>query len=318
MKYLFLLSGENIGLAVDEAVAVVGRNASVIAKNLLVFNKASGIERLAFTKAVFRLLFVCDLKELRGRLELFAWNRIYTDNFAVRVVKSAKSKFKLSEKELAGLIWNRLKKPVVNLENPKTGICIFLIGQKAYVCILVSELKHDFESRKPRFRPGFSPVSLHPKLARVLVNLSGAKKGVVCDPFCGTGGILIEAGLMGLKPVGYDLDEKMIGKSEVNLKHSGINDFVLVQQDSTKIRVKYDYIVTDLPYGQSSYLMANLYADFLAALAKILGKRAVVVFPSKMSYRKLVRDANLEIISENSYYIHRSLSKKILVLQRKH
>ena len=68
-----------------------------------------------------------------------------------------------------------------------------------------------FEERKVQHRPFFSPISLHPKLARVLVNISAIKRDeTLLDPFCGTGGILIEAGLIGAKVIGSDIEEKMI------------------------------------------------------------------------------------------------------------
>jgi len=58
------------------------------------------------------------------------------------------------------------------------------------------ELKSGFGKRKPHMRPGFHPSSLNPKLARAFVNLTGIRKGTIVDMFCGTGGILIEAGLI--------------------------------------------------------------------------------------------------------------------------
>ncbi len=44
---------------------------------------------------------------------------------------------------------------------------------------------------------------MSPKLARCMVNLTGVKENdLVLDPFCGTGGILIEAGIMGARVIG--------------------------------------------------------------------------------------------------------------------
>ena len=64
-------------------------------------------------------------------------------------------------------------------------------------------LNRDFNKRKPQHRPFFKPTSMHPKIARLLVNLAHVKAGnTVLDPFCGTGGILIEAALMKMKVSG--------------------------------------------------------------------------------------------------------------------
>ncbi|RWZ78593.1 MAG: methyltransferase domain-containing protein [Candidatus Microsaccharimonas sossegonensis] len=67
---------------------------------------------------------------------------------------------------------------------------------------------------------------LPPKLAQIMVNLAGPlgvagnDKGSprVLDPFCGTGVILQEAGLMNYAVYGTDLSEKMIDFTRQNLK----------------------------------------------------------------------------------------------------
>jgi tRNA G10 N-methylase Trm11 len=58
---------------------------------------------------------------------------------------------------------------------------------------------------------------LPPKLAQIMVNLAGLEDGRILDPFCGTGVILQEAGLMGYRVYGTDLAEKMIRYSRDNL-----------------------------------------------------------------------------------------------------
>jgi len=58
---------------------------------------------------------------------------------------------------------------------------------------------------------------LPPKLAQILVNLSGLEKGRILDPFCGTGVILQEAGLLGYSVYGTDLAEKMVHFTRDNL-----------------------------------------------------------------------------------------------------
>lgn len=60
---------------------------------------------------------------------------------------------------------------------------------------------------------------LPPKLAQILINLatSGAKSGVLLDPFCGTGVVLQEAMLDSYSVYGTDLSEKMIDYTRRNL-----------------------------------------------------------------------------------------------------
>ncbi|HBR80399.1 MAG: putative DNA methylase [Candidatus Uhrbacteria bacterium GW2011_GWE2_45_35] len=60
---------------------------------------------------------------------------------------------------------------------------------------------------------------LPPKLARMMINLSGAElDNTVIDPFCGSGTVLMEAALMGFsKIIGGDISEKAIKDSKANL-----------------------------------------------------------------------------------------------------
>lgn len=62
-------------------------------------------------------------------------------------------------------------------------------------------------------RPGRDARSglLPPKLARMLINLARLPETVtILDPFCGSGGILTEAALLGLSATGFDTSEKAV------------------------------------------------------------------------------------------------------------
>jgi len=60
---------------------------------------------------------------------------------------------------------------------------------------------------------------LPPKLAQIMINLSGAgDNDVLLDPFCGSGTILMEASLMGFKHIiGADLSEQAISDTRKNI-----------------------------------------------------------------------------------------------------
>ncbi|MGV8140887.1 MAG: hypothetical protein ACP5NW_00435, partial [Candidatus Woesearchaeota archaeon] len=77
--------------------------------------------------------------------------------------------------------------------------------------------------------------------------------------------------------------------------------------------------VTDLPYGKSSkksHELIDLYSIFL----KNISGKAVVVMPSFMPYKALL-DKNLPkqlaVTNIISHYIHKSLTRKIIVIDRK-
>lgn len=244
-----------------------------------------------------------------------------------------------SEKELASYIWHSLHNPKVDLENPKTLIQLFAIKNKVYCSLLIKKIDYDFEARKSHLRPFPHPNSLHPKIARALVNITGIKKDdVLLDPFCGTGGFLIEVGLMNIKNIGYDINKIMINGCIENLKHYKIMNYKIKNKNAVNITDKFDYVVTDLPYGLNSNAMMgyekedwkkhrinkkiqkkdfyknleSFYLKFLKNLRKKLKKKAVIVFPDYVDYRKLLKKSKFRIEKEFSNYVHRSLTRKIV------
>jgi tRNA (guanine10-N2)-dimethyltransferase len=355
MKFALLLSKEDIHLGKEEALAILSPKSYSNVGNLLIMHlkeKEGLFNRLAYTDAVYVLLFESSYNQFIGEMERFDWKSVYRENFCVRVssilsnsIKSGNKHRKVhknikfdkklySEQNLAGFIWRGIDNPKVTLRNSKTNIRIFFTKNKVYCCLLHNELRHDFNSRKSHKRPRPSPVSLHPKLAKAMVNLTGAKnEDTVVDPFCGSGGILIEAGLMGLRVVGYDLNKKMLWKSIVNLKHFGIKSSSLLVKDFFNIRRKYKYIVTDLPYGLNTNIMQNIrvtkvnknkignyldkfYGKIISHLENILADKAVVIFPNYFDYRKALKKSKLKIKHEFERYVHNNLTRKIVVLEK--
>lgn len=86
---------------------------------------------------------------------------------------------------------------------------------------------------------------LPPKLAQIIVNLATGAKApdrdfTVLDPFCGTGVVLQEAGLMGFSPLGSDLEPRMTEYSKKNLewlqeKWDTSFDITLITGDATNL-----------------------------------------------------------------------------------
>ena len=109
----------------------------------------------------------------------------------------------------------------VDLKNPDIAIRMYITNDQVYVGIKKAAInRKQFEQRKVQHRPFFSPISLHPKLARTLVNLSQIQRNnALLDPFCGTGGILLEAGLLGAKIIGNDIEEHMIKGCKKTFDH---------------------------------------------------------------------------------------------------
>lgn len=179
--------------------------------------------------------------------------------------------------------------------------------------------KKGFLARRSHLLPAGHSTSLHPKLARALVNLTGVKAGDnILDPFCGAGGILIEAGLIGMKIVGFDIDLIMLKRAKINFDYVGVKDYKLEQKDAITISKHYGYVVTDLPYGRNSKLserdLEKLYFDFFKVLKKIKPKKTVVGLPDFVDYKSLIKKAGLKLKKEFDWYLHKSLTKKIIIL----
>ena len=87
-----------------------------------------------------------------------------------------------------------------------------------------------FDERAPLKKPFFLPGVLMPRIARAVVNMTQINDGIILDPFAGTGGILVEAGLISpaIHVVGCDIQEKMVRGSCKNLRFYGVNFDVIL------------------------------------------------------------------------------------------
>ncbi|MBM3304120.1 MAG: hypothetical protein FJY76_03405 [Candidatus Aenigmarchaeota archaeon] len=104
----------------------------------------------------------------------------------------------------------------------RSGFEVLLCMGRKHLYVAKTIAVHDpFEFRKRDLkRPIQRPIySIPPRLARIMLNLSGAKRGdVVMDPFCGIGTILGEASLMGMRVIGIDTKDSCIGDTRKNLR----------------------------------------------------------------------------------------------------
>lgn len=203
----------------------------------------------------------------------------------------------------------------VNLKDPEVRISARLFGGRYYAGIRIP-IARDFEKRKPQMRPYVHPTSMHPKLARALVNLARVGAGdTVLDPFCGTGGILIEAGLIDLDTVGWDISSDMVAGCKKNLKHYDIKAEVVRKDALTGVIEDVDAIVTDPPYGRSSYSsedITSLYTKFLDNALRMLNKGGHIVIVSPKDCRLAFE--GYDIVGSYEVRVHKSLTRKISVL----
>jgi len=211
----------------------------------------------------------------------------------------------------------------VDLESPEVELRVLITDRLHFYLSECVVDRGQFERRKVGLRPFFSPVSLHPKFARALINLTGVPTGgSLLDPFCGTGGILIEASLMGLRALGSDISADMVEGCRVNLEHFGARSERLEVVDVGDIADVFDHVdavATDPPYGRSATTMRegliSLYARSLASMAEVIkeGGGAGIVFPHPCP----VGVEGLAFVESHEQRVHKSLSRHYCVFTRR-
>lgn len=157
-------------------------------------------------------------------------------------------------------------------------------------------------SRRDYGRPASDPTSgmLPPKLARIMINLTGAEPtgATLLDPFCGSGTVLMEAGLLGYERlIGNDIEAKAVADTTTNIQWMG-QAAEIVKGDASDIAKRIegpiDAVVTE-PYlgpprlkkpavAEMGLLMGKLmtlYKKAFASTHTLLrpGGRCIVAFP---------------------------------------
>jgi tRNA (guanine10-N2)-dimethyltransferase len=211
-------------------------------------------------------------------------------------------------------------------------------GDVCLVGWVVAESRRDFGDRRPTDRPFFQPGSMAPMDARAVANLAGARPGArLLDPMCGTGGILVEAGLVGARTVGVDAQSKMVRGARENLAtylpdaHTGGLDgprphsmdagppsFDVVRGDATRLPFRdgaFDGVAVDAPYGRQSKVARHDLADLVAGTlreAARLAPRAVLV--ADRPWREAALAAGWQLTGLFDRRVHRSLVRYYHVL----
>jgi len=212
----------------------------------------------------------------------------------------------------------------VDLHRPEADVRLVLAAG-AHAGVLGGTVeRRAMDARASSHRPFSRPISIHPKYARAMVNLARMEaRGRVVDPFCGTGGILIESALMGHPSAGSDLDASMIAGTRRNLDFLGLSAQLArcdVGEFPSVLGPPVDGVVTDPPYGKSTWtdgegpddLVLRLYDACAAALGQ--GRRAVVCLHSADLLPKA--GSGLGVESIYPLRVHRSLTRHIAVLRR--
>ncbi len=347
--FFLVLSGEHISLPVHECLSIL-ESENIEFSNarkfdqILIFSGppeslTSISKRAAMVHSCCKFIFKCKnkLKSIYDHVKNIDFKEILADKnrntFAVRVkrVKEYCEHIKSVdlERKIGKIIKNQLNNKIkVNLEKPDIlfyGVLTedsFIFGEK-----LLEVNRTNFRKRRADLRPFFWPGTIDPIISRVMVNLSQVSpQTLFLDPFCGTGGFLIEACLIGAAVIGSDIDSKMVEGSKENLEFyfgdtRKIYDFYL--GDARKIPLsRIDAISTDPPYGHSSSTrkqnMDKVIKEFLECSASLLRNDGYlcIALPEKFKIIDLAQNIGFNLVKVHEMRVHKSMTRYISVFKK--
>ena len=280
-------------------------------------------DRLSLSFYINEMLFSCPATHADLKKNAMENNIKNNGSIAVKYKKRSKNVDSQQVVKTLADVYSKGRK--VTLKNPEIELRALITDSTVYVGLKFSEIdRSQFEKRKAQFRPFFSPISLHPKLARVMVNLSAIQPGeVLLDPFCGTGGVLIEAGLIGIKTIGIDIENKMVRGCKENLDFYKIKEYKLYCSDIREIHKHVstvDAVTTDLPYGKSTTTkgenLSELYEGSFKNISSVLKEngRAVVGLPDKNMLS--LGEKHFTLLEKHKLKVHKSLTRYFAVYQK--
>lgn len=299
---------------------------------------------LALTKSIWKTLTSFRIKNLdlekRQTLDFIIkketsgidFFRVIKEKYAVRIKKiktefTKKIKIDPMLRSVSSIIYKQVSKKgkTVSISDADTNIVILYRMGKDETEINIAEeifsINEKFYLRRPDKRPCLKPISLSPRIARVCINLLKLKEKrikTIIDPCCGTGGFLIEAGIMGYELTGMDILPEMIQCTKNNLNYFGISNYELRLEDITKSKPEkqYDGLVTDLPYGKNTKSEKNIeesYKRFIRSIKKY-SKNIVIITPSFIDINKVIKNNNLKPKYQYEIKVHNTLNRVLTVI----
>ena len=280
-------------------------------------------ERLSMTHHIIEVLGIggAAVDEVLDTVGISAPDVAGTYSVRVKSIRGyAKIDTESMERRIGGIFYRRGAR--ADLKNPDIRFRVLLTqGKSIFGIIRGSVDRGAFEARKPHYKPFFYPGVLMPRVARALVNIARPVEALY-DPFCGTGGILVDAGLIGLDVIGGDVQRKLLLGAKMNQEHYNIS-YSLLYQDACRMALcdrSVDAAVTDPPYGRSAAIKAesleHLLSCSLDELHRVLkrGKRAV--FVSEREIDAIAEEAGFRLAERHVQRVHRSLTRRIYVLDK--
>lgn len=340
-KYFFLLSGFDKELPYGELKALIAilhpeheiikRDGRIVIVKTLKDVAEEIVERSAYTKLSAQLLFETHTNQadILSSIDISILKEFIPPNSTILVrgltINGASVNKSELERQIGALIIDGIPSLKVDLRNPEFTVVFISSPEKTYIGILRKiKPKRIFYYRVAGRRPFTLPSAMQPDLSRCLVNLSRTMiGGRILDPFTGTGGILIEAILLGYEAYGVELKKWIAQGALRNLKYytPSLENIIIGDARKLMFRKCFDSIVTDPPYGRSTtvpdHSLTNLLEKFLYESRNCLrdGGTVTLVTPENIWIEDTASEAGYTLRESYTIKIHRSLIRKIMVFK---
>ena len=226
------------------------------------------------------------------------------------------------ERSIGSLLKDRNPSLRVQLKEPDfTFLCAIYEDSFFFGITQHAKPSGPISRRRPRKRPVFHPSTMPPKIARCMVNLSRARPGeFFADPFCGVGGIVIEATLIGCYVVAVDASTRMLRGVRRNVAHFNLQASGMINSDARHLPIHgLQSIATDPPYGRDSSTRGvhvnDLIKQFLHGASTSMNHdgHLCISAPSEVQLADYARDAGFKVKERHVTRIHRSLTRQFIV-----
>lgn len=305
-----------------EGAHLAAERAAYCKRSVKILYKAEVVEE-PVTKLAEKIIRNIDFENLMSNQK----------SFLVRVYRigSTHSKYNSMDLEVAigKEIWVKMKGTCkVDTKKPDiTFVLLFTQDELLFGEEIYARRKGSFVSRRPDKRPYFKPGTLEPRFARMMANLSKANtKNFLLDPFCGPGGIIVEAALMNCNVVGLDIDKRMVKGSIRNLAHyTPDSQYHIFVSDARNLPFHNNIssIATDPPYGRSTSTYGKEIEDLLeqffseASNALVTGGVLAIGMLDEIPLEDIAKKYRFNLSIFEKIYIHKSLTRRVGVFVKK-
>jgi tRNA (guanine10-N2)-dimethyltransferase len=268
-----------------------------------------------------------EYKQIFDEITIPSWEKLKARTFRIKAIYSFELEKKVPtnkiERVVGGLIKQRWERGEVNLTAPEVEFIIEICFGKIFLGINNLRIIRKEEEKRAFDRAIFRPGTMRTAFTKVIVNLSGARKGeMLIDPFCGVGGIIIEAERMGIHSLGVEIDRLIARGANKNIQESGsgLSEIVKGTALNLPIRVKENYVIaTDPPYDRAVIPVGEkgrttskrLFERFLEEVQtwEIRPRRIGVAVPKEFDLHYLAEKYDYKLVMSSYQQVHGSLTR---------